>query len=148
MTEEKIDALPEDPEEKKNFARSQYEFLKDHGVESRMRRSRIFKAAGPGQVREAWKLANCEDWEKNPTRKDLLECILQGSASVRYGRERMENVFVDLGFPTPSAPSERAFFRVLDGALEILVPGSYRFSRREMEQIKNGLTKRIYEDDE
>lgn len=149
MNEEKnVEALPESPEEKKAFARSQYNFLKEKGVTSRMRRSRIFKAAGPGQVQEAWKLATCENWEKDPIRKDLLECILCGSGSVKYGRENMEKVLALLDFPVPPAPSERAFFRVLDGAMEILVPGSFPFSKREMSQIKSGLKKRIYEDDE
>jgi hypothetical protein len=140
------DKLSEDFEEKQGFAREQYEFLKENGVDDRLRRSRIFKAAGPGQVKEAWKLAHCENFEENEIRKNLLLCILGGSKKVNLEREQMEAVLEAVGFPIPQAYNNRCFFRILNGAGEILQPGFFRFSRRDMEIIDAGLKKRVYED--
>ena len=52
--EEKVEKVIKNLSDKKVFAREQYEFLKSKGIVNRMRLSRIFKAAGPGQVQESW----------------------------------------------------------------------------------------------
>lgn len=136
--------------DKKKFAQEQYELLRKHGITSRMQRSRIFKAAGPGQIAEAIKLAACEDWstEEGRVRKDHLECLLAGVDFVKWGRARFEAVLREARFYIPEAHSTRCFFRILDGAMEILAPGSYEFTTEEMEEIKRGLKKRVHEADE
>lgn len=132
-------------EEKKNFARDQLQFLKDRGVKSARRRSRIFKAAGPGQIQEAWRLAMCEDWDDDDpelkVRKDLLDCLLSGAGCVKFGVARMQAVLETCGFPTPQAHNGHQYFRILDGAMEILRPGSYDFTEEELQEIENGLYK-------
>jgi len=137
------------PELRRKFAQEQLQFLKDQGVRGRKRRSRVFKAAGPGQIQEAWALATCEDWttEEGCIRKDLLDCILTGvNGSQDFGWERQKNVLREAGFYMPEANSSRSFFRIIDGALEILVPNSYEFTDEELEEIEAGLHKRPDED--
>jgi hypothetical protein len=134
------------PEQKKRFAKEQLEFLKSKGIKNKLRLSRIFKAAGPGQIQNAWTLANCEDWtnEENdgPASKDLLDCILTGVGGMQdFGWKRMEDVLELAGFFIPKCSSSHSFFRTLGGALEILVPGSYKFTKDEMDEILNGLSK-------
>jgi hypothetical protein len=131
----------------KDFARQQYQFLKEQGVTDRMELSRIFKAAGPGQVQEAWKLANSESWEgeKGEYRETLLLLITTGSHHIRIGRESMEGILKSFEFYVPVAKNDNCFFRVLKGASEILYPGAYRFSNKEIQEIREGLKKRVYD---
>lgn len=128
-------------DEKKAFAQEQYDFLRAQGVHNKLQLSRIFKAAGPGQIQEAWKLATCEDWksEKGQIRKDLLNCVLCSSDYVGFGRRRMELVLESVGFPIPEAHNSKCFFRILDGAAEILVPGSFEFTPEELKELEDGL---------
>jgi hypothetical protein len=138
------------PEDKKKFAKEQYEFLKNEGIDDRMRLSRIFKAAGPGQIQEAWKLATCEDWEEetNKNKKEMLASVLIGADFLELSRECIEQILDQLLFYIPTAHNEDCFFRVLQGAVEIMFPGSHEFSEREMAEIKEGLKKRVYDKDE
>ena len=127
------------PEEKKRFAQSQLQFLKDKGINDAMRLSRIFKAAGPGQVQEAWKLV---DQANDAGKRDVLDCLLTGAGgSQDFGRERMEAVLKAAGFEPPKVTSGNTFFRVLDGAMEILVPGSFEFDDEEIKEIEQGINK-------
>lgn len=156
MTEknEEINVV-EDPAVRRKFAQEQLEFLKKQGIKDRLRLSRIFKAAGPGQVQEAWKLATCEDWEHDgadgnggPAARDLLDCILRGAGGAqRFNADRMRDALTLAGFYVPQCHSDRCFYRTLRGAHEILVPGSYRFTREEMQEIEEGLHRRVNEDD-
>lgn len=124
-------------EDRKKFAQSQLQFLKEKGINSSLRLSRIFKAAGPGQVQEAWALS---EQATTSVKKDLLDCILTGvGGSQDLSRSRMETVLRTAGFTPPNLPSDRAFFRALDGAMEILVPGSYEFTPEELDEIEAGL---------
>ena len=137
--------IENDAEKKKQFAKEQLQFLKDQGIEKPLRRSRIFKAAGPGQIQEAWKLAHCEDWTtpEGRVRKDLLDCILTGvRGSQDFGYERMKAVLQVTGFYVPETQSTRSFFRTLDGAMEILVPDSYEFDDEELIEIVKGLQRK------
>lgn len=135
-------------QDRRKFAQEQYDFLKQKGLGNRMRLSRIFKAAGPGQVKDAYELATCENWEteEGQARKDLLDCILAGSTCVNFGWKRMETVLSLAKFPIPQAHNAKCFFRILAGASEILVPGSYEFTDVEMREIKDGLKKRVHEE--
>jgi len=127
------------PEDRKKYAQDQVRFLKDQGITNQLRVSRIFKAAGPGQIQEAWKLT---EQASTQVRKDLLDCILTGvQGSQDFGWERMKVVLEDAGFKAPEASSSRAFFRTLDGAMEILVPDSYEFTEQELKEIEDGLNK-------
>lgn len=148
--EKKVEKVTEHLKDKRQFAKEQYEFLKGKGVTSRMRLSRIFKAAGPGQVQAAWNLATSEDWatEEGKARKDLLHCILIGSDCINFGWKRMEAAIKEAKFKAPEAYNSKCFFRILDGACEILVPGSFEFTNEEMEEIKDGLNKRMYDGDD
>jgi len=127
------------PEERKNFAREIMEFLRQR-VSDPVQVSRIFKAAGPGQVKEAWKLATSQDWTKDEdaeVRKDILDCILKGAGGAqKFGQDRMADVLDELGFYVPTSFNSTCFFRTLAGALEILVPGSFRFSSDELREIE------------
>ena len=149
--EEKVEKVIKSLSDKKAFAREQYEFLKSKGIENRMRLSRIFKAAGPGQIQEAFKLADCVDWKNEDgepdSEKDLLECLLAGATVVRWGKQRMEAVLKDLEFHVPKAHNSKCFFRILAGAREIIAPGAHKFSDRVKEEIKDGLRKKVYEHD-
>lgn len=149
--EEQVASAIKNLDEKKAFAREQYEFLKSKGIVSRMRLSRIFKAAGPGQIQAAFKLANCVDWENKDgepnSDKDTLECLLAGATAVRWGWKRMEAVLKDLEYYVPEAHNAKCFFRILAGAREILSPGAHKFSEEDMEEIKDGLRKKVYEDE-
>jgi len=134
------------PEERKKFAQEQVHFLKAQGITNKLRISRIFKAAGPGQVQEAWKLA---EQANTDTRKDLLDCLLTGvQGSQDFGWDRMAAVLKEVGFAPPEATSSRSFFRALDGAIEILVPNSYEFDEREIEEIEKGLNKNMDREEE
>jgi len=124
-----------DPEQRRKFAQDQLQFLKDQGIVDSTRLSRIFKAAGPGQVQEAWVLAASET---DRTRMDLLDCILTGAfGSQQFGRDRMVKVLQLCGLYVPQVSSFGRFARVLDGALEILVPGSFEFTAEELQEIEN-----------
>lgn len=128
------------PEEKKKFAQDQVRFLREQGITNNLRVSRIFKAAGPGQIQEAWKLAQ---QGTDGVRKDLLDCLLTGvQGSQDFGWERMEAVLTEAGFTPPKAANGTTFFRILDGAMEILVPDSYEFSDEEMKEIMAGIDRR------
>jgi hypothetical protein len=129
------------PEERKKFAQEQVQFLKSQGITNKLRLSRIFKAAGPGQVQEAWKLV---EQATTQVRRDLLDCILTGvQGSQEFGWDRMAAVLTEAGFTPPEAASSRSFFRILDGAMEILVPNSYDFSEKEIKEIEKGLNKKL-----
>jgi len=151
--EENVEQVIEKLKDKKEFAREQYEFLKSKGITNRVRLSRIFKSCGPGQIQEAFKLADCVDWrisddgESNPD-KDALECLLAGAMSVRWGWKRMAAVLDDSDFYVPEAHNSKCFFRIIAGAREILSPGSHKFTKKQMEEIKEGLKKKVYEGDE
>ncbi len=133
------------PEERKKFAQEQVQFLREQGITNKLRLSRIFKAAGPGQIQEAWKLA---EQATTNVQKDLLDCILTGvQGSQDFGWERMAAVLTEAGFVPPEAASSRSFFRILDGAIEILVPNSYEFNENEIDEIEQGLGKKLDRDD-
>ncbi len=135
------DRQPLSPEEKREFAQKQLNFLTEVGFKNPRHRSRIFKAAGPGQVTEAFELFKQGDTDK---RKDVLNCLLWGAggAGDRFmPRQRMEAVFEACGFTAPKATSTRSFYRILDGAMEMLVPNSYEFTEEEEQEIEEGLIK-------
>lgn len=150
--EEKVEKVIKTLSDKKAFAREQYEFLKSKGIDNRMRLSRIFKAAGPGQVQEAFKLADDVDWKNESgepdSDKDTLECLLAGATTVRWGWKRMEAVLKNLEYYVPEAHNAKCFFRILAGAREIISPGAHRFSEDAMAEIKEGLQKKVYEEEE
>ena len=124
-------------EARKKFAREQLQFLKDQGISDNLRLSRIFKAAGPGQIKAAWDLVG---QAKTQVQKDVLDCLVTGvGGSQEFGRERMEEVLKVCGFTTPTNISNDAFLRIIDGALEILVPGAYEFEPEEMQEIEEGV---------
>lgn len=137
-------------QDRRKFAQEAYDFLKKKNLGNRMRLSRIFKAAGPGQVKDAYSLATCKNWdsEEGQATKDLLDCILAGSTCVNFGWKRMETVLSLAGFPIPEAHNAKCFYRILSGASEILVPGSYEFTDEEMREITDGLKKRVHEEGE
>lgn len=123
--------------EKREFAQKQLTFLTDNGIKNPRHRSRVFKAAGPGQIVEAFNLYKQAD---TPDKKDLLDCLLTGAGgSQGMSKERMEKVLSTCGFTPPKAATERAFFRILDGAMELLVPYSFEFSKSEEQEIEAGL---------
>ncbi len=125
------------PDERKRFAQEQIRFLKEKGILDSTRLSRIFKAAGPGQIKAAWKLAS---QPRTQIRKDLLDAILTGGGgSQEFDRGRMEAVLSIAGFEVPEATSDLSFYRILDGAIEILVPNSYEFSDEELVEIEEGV---------
>lgn len=125
------------PEDRKKFAQSQLQFLKSKGITNNLRLSRIFKAAGPGQIQAAWELV---EQAKTQVEKDVLDCLLTGvQGSQDFGRDRMEAVLMASGFAVPEVTSDRAFFRMLDGAMELLVPNSYEFTDQELEEIEEGV---------
>lgn len=135
----------------RDFARTQYQFLKDKNLGNRMQLSRIFKASGPGQVQESYKMATSEDWEANDCHKDrksLLLMIIIGSSKLRLEREKIEMFLKENKFYVPSAKNDNCFYRVLRGAGEIMHPGSYHFSQRDLQQIKDGLRKRVYDEED
>jgi hypothetical protein len=128
------------PEERKKFAQDQIKFLKEKGITNNLRLTKIFKAAGPGQIQEAWKLAEQGDTQ---VKKDLLDCILTGvQGSQDFGWDRMEAVLVAGGFTPPKAANSNTFFRILDGAMEILVPDSYEFSDEELAEMHKNIETR------
>jgi hypothetical protein len=117
-------------EQKKEFAKEQVEFLKQQGVKDKERISRIFKSAGPGQVKEAWMLGTSESWSTpiGKVRRNLLDCLLYAVGGAQeLGWDEMVEIFEMLGYYVPKASSSITFFKILDGALEVLVPGSYEF---------------------
>ena len=127
--------------ERKRFAQAQVQFLKECKITNKLRISRIFKAAGPGQIQAAWELTA---QATNQVRRDLLDCILTGvQGSQEFGRDRMAAVLTAAGFLPPKTKSSYAFFRVLDGAMEILVPNAYEFSEAELAEIEKKLNKTI-----
>jgi hypothetical protein len=131
-------------QDKKDFARKQSQFLRECGIFDPVRIGRIFKIAGPGQIQDAYKLATCEDWEleRNKPRKDLLECLLSGFPYVEWGQKRMEVILREAGFPVPKTNNSDCFDRILDGALEILVPGSGELDEQEMQEIMDKIKQR------
>jgi hypothetical protein len=135
----------------RDFARSQYEFLKNKNLGNRMQLSRIFKAAGPGQVQEAYKMSISEKWEADDSHKDrrsLLLMIIIGSSKLKLERSKIEIFLKENHFYVPTAKNDNCFYRVLRGAGEIMHPGSYHFSYRELQQIKEGLKKRVYDEND
>ena len=127
-------------EDRKKFAQEQVRFLKAQGITNKLRLSRIFKAAGPGQIQDAWKLA---EQGTTQVRKDVLDCLLTGvQGSQDFGWERMISVLKEAGFAPPASNSSHSFFRALDGAIEILVPNSYEFDEDELAEIETGLNKK------
>lgn len=147
--EKKIEQVIKNLDKRKAFAREQYDFLKSKGIVNRMRLSRIFKAAGPGQIREAFKLADCVDWNlvegEIDSDKDMLECLLAGATVVRWGWKRMAAILRDLEYYVPKAHDSKCFFRILAGAREIISPGAHKFSEKDKEEIKEGLHKKVYD---
>ena len=106
---------------KVDFARKQVKFLKDNNIVDKDKISSIFSVAGPGQIKSAFYLANsC----KSDTDKKILECLLAGYAYVEWGMADMNEIFKLLGFYVPKVESEDRFNRIIDGALEILIPQS------------------------
>ena len=141
-TDEKTqERQPLSPEEKREFAQKQLNFLTENGFKNPRHRSRIFKAAGPGQVTEAFELYKQADTGE---RKDVLDCLLAGAggAGARFmPKERMESVLTTCGFTPPKASSMRSFYRILDGAMEMLIPNSYEFTEEEEQEIEEGLVR-------
>jgi len=128
------------------FARTQYQFLKDMNLGDRMQLSRIFKAAGPGQVQEAYKLSKSEPWDNSPYRRNLLLMIIVGSSRLRLERKTIEEFLATNNFYVPTAKNDNCFYRVLRGAGEMMHPGSYHFSYNDLQQIKDGLKKRVHDE--
>lgn len=127
-------------EDKRQFAKNQLKLLKNYGIRGGLRLSRIFKASGPGQIPGALSLVK---QGTEGVRKDLLDCILTGvSGSQAFGKARMAATLEAAGFDVPETSSSHTFFRMLDGALEILVPNAYEFTDKELDEIKEGLNKR------
>jgi hypothetical protein len=127
------ESMGDTAETKKNFAREQYAFLRAR-LQDSVQISRIFKIAGPGQVREAWALATSEDWttDEGKTRLDLLDCILTGAGGMQdFSWPRMQKVLEYNHFYVPTSTCYRAFVRILDGALEILFPGTVPLPEEE-----------------
>jgi hypothetical protein len=125
-------------ERKKEFAKDQVKFLKEKGYKDKDQISRIFRCAGPGQIQEAWWLANSEDWSTHvgKARRDLLDCLITGYGGAQeFDATRMRAVLQVAGFYVPDVGHERAFFKCLDGALEILIPGSYEFDEEEVGEL-------------
>lgn len=121
-------------EQKKEFAKSQVDFLKKQGLKDKERISRIFRCAGPGQIQEAWAMATSEDWSGaiGRIRKNMLDCVITGYGGAQeLGWLQMVDVLHLGGFYVPQVGSAAAFFKVLDGALEIMIPGSYDFESEE-----------------
>lgn len=121
-------------DQKKEFAKEQVGFLKKQGIRDKERISRIFRSAGPGQIKEAWMLATSEDWTGHigRVRKNLLDCIVSSvGGSQDLGWLYIAEILQLCGFYIPKANSSAAFFKILDGALEIMVPGSYEFDEDE-----------------
>jgi hypothetical protein len=117
-------------EQKKEFAKEQVGFLKKHGIRDKERISRIFRCAGPGQIKESWMLATSENWDTNigKIRKNLLDLIISGyGGSQELDWNAVADVLQLNGFYVPNVTSGIAFFKALDGALEIIIPGSYDF---------------------
>jgi hypothetical protein len=149
---------------KVKFAQEQYSWLKNQGIKNRLRLSRIFKASGPGQLQDAWKLASSFLPEDAATSealvavteakdtiniaKDALECVLWGILRTKMDPDKAQDILDFCGYFVPQMENKRTFLRVVEGALEILVPGSFRFSPEEMNQIRDGLKKRMDEDGE
>lgn len=133
-----VDAEDPGTEIKRQFAQEQYLFLKkEYGEPNRV--SRIFKAAGPGQVQEAFQLATSEDWgtPEGKIRLDLLDCLLTGAGGIRnFPWRRMQEVLDYNGFYVPKAKSYYSFLRIMDGALEILFPGCFPFTDDEIKDIE------------
>jgi hypothetical protein len=125
------------PEERKQFAKNQLKFLKEKGISNALHLSRIFKAAGPGQIQPAWELA---DQVKTQADKDILDCLIFGAGgSQNLSAGRMAAVLTRAGFKPPTINSDSTFFRVLDGTMEILFPGSFEFEPEELKEIEEGL---------
>lgn len=123
-------------EQKKEFAKEQVEFLRQQGVKEKERISRIFRSAGPGQVKEAWALATSENWATSVgrLRRNLLDCLLYAVGGAQeLGWNEIVELFEMLGYYIPKANSSVAFFKILDGALEILVPGSFELEESSVE---------------
>lgn len=127
-----------DPERKRAFAREQVQFLRNHGINEFYRIGRIFKVAGPGQIQEAFKLATCI---QDRVLVDVLDCLITGmGGSQEFGWQRMAKVLERCGFYVPQVHSANCFFKVLDGALEILIPGSYEFEAEDDAQFNKHST--------
>ncbi len=121
------------------FSKEIYKWLKEQPIQdkNRLRLSRIFKAAGPGQVKDAYYLAtSCEDIAS-------LETLLWGILSTKMNIDSAKTVLTNNSLYIPQVTSKFVFLRIIEGALEILHPGSYRFSKEEYTQIKKGLLKRM-----
>jgi len=127
------------PEDRKDFARKQYDFLRKQGIEDRLYLRRIFKVAGPGQVQEAWDLAHCDDWEADPISKDLLYCILTTGISSGWSAERIAKILKEADFAVPDTTQPGRFFRILKGAREVLFPYSHEFTAEEIQELKSNL---------
>ncbi len=122
-------------EQKKEFAKDQVEFLKQNGIKDKKRISRIFRSAGPGQIREAWAFATSEEWNTpiGRVRLNLFDCIVSYGGPQEFDVKQIAELLQYCGFYVPKVFSENAFFKVLDGALEILIPGSYEFDEEGSE---------------
>ena len=137
-------AVP-DAEQKKNFAREQLTFLRQHGVADRVQLSRIFKAAGPGQIQDGWRIAHSENWNSNigELRKEIFISILVRVANGQLptfededGVEFVTELLQLQGFAIPKANNHAAFYKTLYGVLEMLSPGAYPFSEEDLIDIE------------
>jgi hypothetical protein len=126
----------------KEYAQNVYNWLKNQNIQekSRLRLSRIFKAAGPGQVKDSYALATCVEDTKNI---QILEVILCGILKLKMDVLQAKNILSNMGYFIPATEGKRSFLRVIEGALEILHPGFFNFSDEEYVEIKNGLRKRM-----
>lgn len=121
------------------FSQEIYQWLKEQDIKdkNRLRLSRIFKAAGPGQVKSAFALATCSNDAM------ALEATLWGILTMKMDFEDAKKVLENNNYYVPEAASKFVFLRIIEGALEILHPGSYRFTKEEYRKIKDGLKKRM-----
>ena len=126
-------------DEKREFARKQYDFLREKGIDDREQLSRIFKSCGPGQIQDAWNLAYCEKWEGDSPGKNLLFCIMTGAIHARLSAKEIFDVLEAAEFKPPQTTNTMRFFRIIKGAREILFPGSHEFNEQELDEIANGL---------
>ncbi len=111
---------------RKKFAQEQFLFLEEKGLSGKAAQE-VMKAAGPGQVQEAWQLA--ESWLDSMTFHDpscpsetiraAARVILSGLEQEGFGVERTSGVLAFLKLAAPSRSGEVQKW-VLAGVREII----------------------------
>ncbi|MEM4973418.1 MAG: hypothetical protein QXR87_06915 [Candidatus Hadarchaeales archaeon] len=115
----------------KEFARSQFEWLREQGFSARQA-ARVMRVAGPGQVKAALTLAKdwlrtirswSEGWGSPPSPEaiiDAADTILSGiGGSTGFGRARIQQAIRSLGLPYPEG-SATYVRKVLSGVHEVI----------------------------